>query len=95
LHYFRKLPDGRFLFGMRGGRTATPRARAAIARKIRRDFHAMFPAWHGVEITHDWSGLVCLMANLPPFAGPVPGHPGLFAGLGYHGNGVAMVMERR
>ncbi len=90
LHYFRKLPDGRFLFGMRGGRTATPRARAAIARKIRRDFHAMFPAWHGVEITHDWSGLVCLMANLTPFAGPVPGHPGLFAGLGYHGNGVAM-----
>lgn len=90
LHYFRKLPDNRFLFGMRGGRTATPRAQKAIRQKIRADFHAMFPAWKSVEITHDWAGLVCLMANLTPFAGPVPDHPGLFAGLGYHGNGVAM-----
>lgn len=90
LHYFRKLPDDRFLFGMRGGLTATPRAQAAIRAKIRADFHAMFPAWRGVEITHDWAGLVCLMANLTPFAGPVPEMPGVFAGLGYHGNGVAM-----
>ncbi|MFZ5964485.1 NAD(P)/FAD-dependent oxidoreductase [Thalassococcus sp. BH17M4-6] len=90
LHYFRKLPDGRFLFGIRGGLTATPRAQSAINRKIRADFHTMFPAWREVEVTHQWSGLVCLMANLTPFAGPVPGHPGLFGGLGYHGNGVAM-----
>ncbi len=90
LHYFRKLPDGRFLFGMRGGLRATPGAEAAIRRKIRADFHRMFPAWQHVEITHDWSGLVCLMANLIPFVGPVPDMPGLYAGLGYHGNGVAM-----
>jgi len=90
LHYFRKLPDDRFLFGMRGGLSATPRAEAAIRSKIRADFNAMFPAWLNVEITHDWSGLVCLMGNLTPFAGPIPGMPGAFAGLGYHGNGVAM-----
>ncbi len=90
LHYFRKLPDNRFLFGMRGGLYATPRADAAIARKIRKDFHSMFPAWAEVPITHAWSGLACLMANLTPFCGEVPGHPGLYAGLGYHGNGVAM-----
>ena len=90
LHYFRKLPDGRFLFGMRGGLRATPGAEAAIRRKIRADFHTMFPAWRKVEITHDWSGLVCLMSNLTPYVGPVPDMPGVFAGLGYHGNGVAM-----
>lgn len=90
LHYFRKLPDGRFLFGMRGGLRATPHADAAIRRRIRADFNAMFPAWRDVKITHDWSGLVCLMANLTPYAGPVPGMPGVFAGMGYHGNGVAM-----
>ncbi|MDJ0823619.1 MAG: FAD-binding oxidoreductase [Paracoccaceae bacterium] len=90
LHYFRLMPDGRFLFGMRGGLRATSRANAAIARQIRADFHQLFPAWRDVEITHDWQGLVCLMANLTPFVGPVPDHPGLFAGLGYHGNGVAM-----
>ena len=90
LHYFRKLPDGRFLFGMRGGLRATPGAEAAIRRRIRADFRAMFPAWAGVEITHDWAGLVCLMPQLTPFCGPVPDMPGVLAGLGYHGNGVAM-----
>ena len=29
-------------------------------------------------------------ANLTPFVGPVPEMPGAFAGLAYHGNGVAM-----
>jgi len=90
LHYFRLMPNGRFLFGMRGGIRATPRARAAISAKIRADFWRLFPAWRDVEITHEWSGLVCFLSNLTPFAGPVPGHDGLFAGLGYHGNGVAM-----
>ncbi|QFT61629.1 FAD-binding oxidoreductase [Roseivivax sp. THAF30] len=90
LHYFRLLPDNRFLFGMRGGLTARPSAATAISARIRRDFARMFPAWRDVAITHEWSGLVCLMANLAPYAGPVPGHPGLFAALGYHGNGVAM-----
>ncbi|MBV2359188.1 FAD-binding oxidoreductase [Thalassococcus sp. CAU 1522] len=90
LHYFRLMPDGRFLFGMRGGLRATPRAQAAISHKIRADFARLFPAWADVEITHEWSGLVCLMPELRPFVGPVPDHPGLFAALGYHGNGVAM-----
>lgn len=90
LHYFRLLPDGRFLFGMRGGLRATARAQQRISRRIRADFARLFPAWSTVEITHQWSGLVCLMRSLTPFIGAVPGHPGLFAGLGYHGNGVAM-----
>ncbi|MBE9637610.1 NAD(P)/FAD-dependent oxidoreductase [Salipiger mangrovisoli] len=90
LHYFRLLPDNRFLFGMRGGLTATPRAQKAISAKIRREFHAMFPAWKQVAISHEWAGLVCLMARLSPYVSAVPDHPGLFAGMGFHGNGVAM-----
>lgn len=90
LHYFRLMPDRRFLFGMRGGLLASPRAEAAIRRKLRRDFEAMFPAWHAVETTHCWSGMVCLSRNLVPYVGPVPEMPGLYAGLCYHGNGVAM-----
>lgn len=90
LHYFRLMPDGRFLFGMRGGLRATPAAEATLSRKIRADFHALFPDWREIEITHEWSGLLCLMRRLTPFAGPVPDHPGLFAAMGYHGNGVAM-----
>lgn len=90
LHYFRLMPDGRFLFGMRGGLRATPKTEAALSRKIRRDFKDLFPHWRDIDITHEWSGLVCLMRSLAPFAGPVPDMPGLYAAMGYHGNGVAM-----
>ena len=90
LHYFRLMPDGRFLFGMRGGNRATPRTEARIARKIRGDFAAMFPAWAGVSIDHEWSGLVTLTARGTPFVGEVPGLAGVWAALAYHGNGVAM-----
>ena len=90
LHYFRLMPDGRFLFGMRGGLRATPRSEAQLSRKIRADFAKMFPAWHDVEITHEWSGLLCLMRSLTPFCGAVPEMPGVYASMGYHGNGVAM-----
>ncbi len=90
LHYFRLMPNGRFLFGMRGGLKATSGAQAAISRKIKADFHGLFPAWRDVEITHEWSGLVCMMPGLVPFVGPVPEHGGLHAAMGFHGNGVAM-----
>ncbi|WP_171179283.1 FAD-binding oxidoreductase [Ruegeria sp. HKCCD8929] len=90
LHYFRLMPDRRFLFGMRGGLMSSPRAEAAIRARVRRDFDRMFAAWTGVEASHMWSGLVCLSRDLKPYVGPVPGRPGLFAGLAYHGNGVAM-----
>jgi glycine/D-amino acid oxidase-like deaminating enzyme len=90
LHYFRLMPDRRFLFGMRGGLMSSPRAEAAIRRQLRRDFDSMFPAWQEVEAPNMWSGMVCLSRNLVPFVGPVPDAKGMFAGLCYHGNGVAM-----
>lgn len=90
LHYFRLLPDNRFLFGMRGGLRATPHSETRNKRAIRRDFEAMFPAWRDVEAPYYWSGMVCLSPRLRPFCGPVPEMSGMFAGFAYHGNGVAM-----
>lgn len=90
LHYFRLMPDGRFLFGMRGGLSQTPGAIARNHHAILRDFRAMFPAWAEVEVPWYWSGLVCMTVARTPFVGPVPGQEGLFAGFGYHGNGMAM-----
>jgi glycine/D-amino acid oxidase-like deaminating enzyme len=89
LHYFRLLPDDRFLFGMRGGLSADPSEEREVARAVRRDFEAMFPAWADVPTERAWSGLVCLTGSLTPFAGPVPGAEGLFAAFGWHGNGVS------
>ncbi len=90
IHYFRLMPDGRFLFGMRGGVFSSPQAEARARRRVRTDFEAMFPAWRGIETPHSWSGMVSLARDQMPFVGAVPGQPGLWAGLCYHGNGVAM-----
>ncbi|MFT7593956.1 MAG: glycine/D-amino acid oxidase-like deaminating enzyme [Paracoccaceae bacterium] len=90
LHYFRLMPDGRFLFGMRGGMGASPGSERKARADTRRDFEAMFPAWRDVPSAHSWSGMVCLAAGRVPYVGPVPGKPGMFVGLAYHGNGVAM-----
>lgn len=90
LHYFRLMPDRRFLFGLRGGLMSSPAAEARARRRNRRDFEQMFSAWRDVPSENQWSGLVCLSRRRVPFVGPVPGQPGLFAGFAYHGNGVAM-----
>lgn len=90
LHYFRLMPDGRFLFGMRGGTRAGAARDAAMRDRIRHDFEAMFPAWAGVETPHFWSGLLNLSRGLTPYVGPVPDMPGAFVAMAYHGNGVAM-----
>ncbi len=51
LHYFRLMPDGRFLFGMRGGLRTTRAADQDMRRLIRLDFNRMFPAWRGIDHT--------------------------------------------
>lgn len=90
LHYMRLLPDGRFLFGMRGGASDAPGAIAAVHAQLREDFRRFFPAWAGVETPWLWQGLVCLTPTLSAYVGPVPDLPGTFAAFGYHGNGVSM-----
>lgn len=90
LHYFRLLPDGRFLIGTRGNVTASPAGQEAMRQKTRADLARMFPAWADVETPHFWSGLVCLTRALTPYAGPLGDWQNAWAGLGYHGNGVAM-----
>ena len=90
LHYFRLMPDRRFLFGMRGGLRSSPRAEAAIRKAVQRDFRAMFPEWSHADVTHMWSGMVCLSRKLLPYVGSVLDQPGMYAAFAYHGNGVAM-----
>lgn len=90
LHYFRLMPDRRFLFGMRGGIFATRRSETHLKRLIRSDFETMFPAWRHVETPYHWTGLVSLNAKGLPYVGPVPDMPNVFTAGSYHGNGVAM-----
>ncbi|WP_342741831.1 FAD-binding oxidoreductase [Salinihabitans flavidus] len=90
LHYFRLMPDRRFLFGMRGGLRTTKGVQNHMEKSVRRDFETMFPAWSHVETPWFWSGFACMARNMTPFAGEIPGQPGVFAAFAYHGNGVAM-----
>lgn len=90
LHYFRLLPDGRFLFGMRGGLSAAPAALDAVRARARRHFEGYFPAWRHVETPDFHSGFACLTRRLTPYVGPAPGAPGVWTAFGYHGNGMAM-----
>ncbi len=90
LHYFRLMPDNRMLFGMRGGLAASPASEARARARVSRDFRTMFPAWRQVELTHYWSGMVCLARGYLPYVGPVEGQPGLWCAMCYHGNGVSM-----
>ena len=90
LHYFRLMPDRRFLFGMRGALRAGEHAERKAREKTRADFQKMFPAWAEVESPNTWSGMVSLARNKLPFVGEIPASNGIWAAMCYHGNGVAM-----
>lgn len=90
LHYFRLLPNGRFLFGGRGGTDASNEGDAGYRRVLTGSFHELFPAWADVEITHYWRGFVCLAYDLVPYVGPLDEKQTVWTAIAYHGNGVAM-----
>ncbi len=90
LHYFRLLPNGRFLFGGRGGTDASNQGGAAYRPVLTQAFNELFPAWAQVEITHYWRGFVCLAYDLVPYVGPLDERETVWTAIAYHGNGVAM-----
>ena len=90
LHYFRLLPDRRFLFGSRGGIFENTAALTAMQKRARADFQSMFPAWADIEAEYSWHGHVCFAKTLTPFVGEVPGMRGVYAAMGWHGSGIAM-----
>ncbi|WP_323783758.1 FAD-dependent oxidoreductase [Thalassovita sp.] len=90
LNYFRLMPNGQFLFGMRGGLGSSPKVDAALHRRTRERFEAVFPDWAHVETPYCWNGILAFSAKRAPYVGPIPEMPGAFVGFAYHGNGVAM-----
>lgn len=90
LHYFRLLPERRFMFGMRGGSSLAPRADASLARLIRADFEKLFPGWAHVEADYRWTGLLSLARDKAQYVGRLGDWPDAWTAHSYHGNGVAM-----
>jgi glycine/D-amino acid oxidase-like deaminating enzyme len=90
LHYFRLLPNGRFLFGGRGGTDASNAGHQPQRQRLTAHFHDLFPEWRHVEITHYWRGFVCLTADRLPYVGALDDRKSVWTSIAYHGNGVAL-----
>jgi glycine/D-amino acid oxidase-like deaminating enzyme len=86
LRYFRLDAGGRFVLGSRGTFTRTPQR-----RDVQYHYHAvheLFPQLRGIPFEYHWGGLVAMTRDQLPHLHELA--PGLLAGLGYNGRGVAM-----
>jgi glycine/D-amino acid oxidase-like deaminating enzyme len=86
LRYYRLSPDGRLVLGSRGFFGHAPLAETA--RHHYRAVQEIFPQLHGLRYEYHWGGLVAMTSDHLPHLHQLA--PGLHAGLGYNGRGVAM-----
>ena len=86
LRYFRLDASGRFVLGTRGAYTDIPSP--ANTPTHERALRELYPELAGVPIEYRWGGFVAMTRDgIPHLHEP---EPGLLAGLGYNGRGVAM-----
>ena len=86
LSYFRLDAEGRFLIGGRGAESV-PAIRKRL-RNLQATAEALFPQIEAEDWRFHWGGLVALTADhFPHLHEPLPG---LVAGLGFNGRGIAM-----
>jgi glycine/D-amino acid oxidase-like deaminating enzyme len=86
LRYFRLSAQGRLVLGSRGYFGRAPVTTAA--RHHYRAVEEIFPQLHGLAYDYHWGGLVAMTRDHLPHMHELG--PGLLAGLGYNGRGVAM-----
>jgi glycine/D-amino acid oxidase-like deaminating enzyme len=86
LRYFRLDAQGRLIMGSRGVFGDVPPARAA--RLHYRAVREIYPQLSGTSFDYHWSGFVAMTPDHLPHLHEVA--PGIVAGLGYNGRGVAM-----
>jgi glycine/D-amino acid oxidase-like deaminating enzyme len=86
LRYFRTDAQGRLIMGSRGVFGDVPPARAA--RLHYRAVREIYPQLSGISFDYHWSGFVAMTPDHLPHLHEVA--PGIVAGLGYNGRGVAM-----
>ncbi len=90
LHYWRLMPDGRMLFGLRGGTGYSALDRIISKARARADFERFFPSWRHVETPYFWSGLVCLTRDRLMKVGAIAGADNAYTVIGCQGSGVTM-----
>ncbi|WP_374334533.1 NAD(P)/FAD-dependent oxidoreductase [Leeia sp.] len=88
LNYYRRLPDGRLLFGARGDLSGSEADGVKMKAALQMAIARKFPAWADVEIDYFWRGMVSVTRKLAPSFGALPDDPSVFYGFGCYGNGV-------
>lgn len=82
--YYRRLPDGRLLWG---GRMTTRRSEPkALGVMLQRDILKIYPQLGPFKISHAWSGLMGYAVHKMPIIGELT--PGLWAATGFGGHGL-------
>ena len=85
VRYWRPTQDGRLVFG--GGESYTRRLRDDVAGLVRPYLAEIYPDLADVPIDYAWGGTLAVTRHRMPFVRRVA--PGLYAGCGYSGQGVA------
>jgi glycine/D-amino acid oxidase-like deaminating enzyme len=88
LSYFRLLPEGRLLLGMRGDIRGTAAGAAAMRRAVAARIAHQFPDLAGIELSHFWRGPICATASLTPSVGLLGDDPSIGHAFGWHGSGI-------
>src|SRR6056300_1121491 len=88
LHYYRKLPDNRILFGTRGDLVGSEKSNEEISKKIETFLKSIFPGWSNINIEYKWRGLIALSQKLTPSIGKIQDEE-IYYGFGYSGVGVS------
>jgi glycine/D-amino acid oxidase-like deaminating enzyme len=86
LRYFRLDAGGRLVLGARGVFAAAPTLRDVQYHY--RAVHEIYPQLAGIPFEYHWGGLVAMTRDHLPHLHELA--PGLLAGVGYNGRGVAM-----
>jgi glycine/D-amino acid oxidase-like deaminating enzyme len=86
LRYFRLDAGGRLVLGARGTFAERPRLRDVQYQY--RAAHEIYPQLRGIAFEYHWGGLVAMTRDSLPHLHEHA--PGLLAGLGYNGRGIAM-----
>jgi glycine/D-amino acid oxidase-like deaminating enzyme len=89
IHYYRRLPDGRILFGQRGDTRGMPDAARAQSEQTLASLKRVLPAFADAEIAYAWRGLVCLTARRTLALGLDPDDATVAFAFGCHGSGTA------
>lgn len=86
VHYWRKTPDNRLLFG--GGENYSPRFPSDIKSFVRKHMLKIYPQLEATPVEYGWGGTLAITMSRAPFVREL--EKDVFVSAGYSGQGVVL-----